>query len=103
MGPVTTRRRASPDLAPTAPQSTRNLFSILVPSLDQPVSQACKNRINSPNRTFLGKPQLNRFLNAVKSSTATWKVVMNETPDAAVLCACPTTAGRATRTSGSSC
>ncbi len=70
----------SPDLAPTAPQSTRNVFSALVPSLDQPVSQACKNRINSSNRTYLGKPQLNRFLNAVKTSTATWKVVMNELP-----------------------
>jgi alkaline phosphatase D len=69
-----------PDLAPTAPQSTRNFFSALVPSLSNPVSQACKNKINSPNRTFLGKPQLNRFINDLKSSTARWKVVMNETP-----------------------
>jgi alkaline phosphatase D len=69
-----------PDLAPTAPQSTRNAFSALVPSLDQPVSQACKNRINSPTRTFLGKPQLYRFLDSVKNSTATWKVVMSELP-----------------------
>jgi phosphodiesterase/alkaline phosphatase D-like protein len=69
-----------PDLAPTAPQSTRNLFSILVPSLSAPVSQQCKNTINSPNRTFLGSHQLNRFLYEVKHSTAKWKVVMNETP-----------------------
>ncbi len=69
-----------PDLAPTAPQSTRNLFSILVPSLSAPVSQACKNQINNPNRTFLGSHQLNRFLSEVKHSTAKWKVVMNETP-----------------------
>jgi alkaline phosphatase D len=69
-----------PDLAPTAPQSTRNFFSAVVPSLSNPVSQACKNKINSPNRTFLGKPQLNRFINDLKSSTARWKVVMNETP-----------------------
>ena len=69
-----------PDLAPTAPQSTRNFFSALVPSLDQPVSQACKNAINSVNHTFLGGAQLNRFLDAVSSSTANWKVVMNETP-----------------------
>ena len=69
-----------PDLAPTAPQSTRDLFSAVVPSLDQPVSQACKDRINSSNRTYLGKPQLNRFLTAVENSTATWKVVMNELP-----------------------
>jgi phosphodiesterase/alkaline phosphatase D-like protein len=69
-----------PDLAPTAPQSTRNLFSGVVPSLSQPVSQACKNKINDPNRTFLGKPQLDRFLYDVQHSTAKWKVVMNETP-----------------------
>jgi phosphodiesterase/alkaline phosphatase D-like protein len=69
-----------PDLAPTAPTSTRSLFAFVAPSLNQPVSQACKNKINSPTRTFLGKPQLNRFLDDLKSSTATWKVVMNETP-----------------------
>jgi alkaline phosphatase D len=69
-----------PDLAPTAPQATRNLFAVLIPSLAQPVSQACKNKINSPRRTFLGKRQLRRFLNAVESSRARWKVVMNETP-----------------------
>jgi alkaline phosphatase D len=69
-----------PDLAPTAPQSTRNFFSALVPSLAQPVSQACKDRINSPNRTFLGPAQENRFIETVASSNARWKVVMNETP-----------------------
>ncbi len=70
----------SPDLAPTAPQTTRNFFSAIVPSLDQPVSQACKNKINNPNRTYLGTRQFNRFLSDVKSSTARWKVVMNELP-----------------------
>jgi hypothetical protein len=69
-----------PDLAPTAPQATRNLFAVLIPSLAQPVSQACKNKINSPHRTFLGKAQLGRFLNAVEDSNARWKVVMNEDP-----------------------
>jgi alkaline phosphatase D len=69
-----------PDLAPTAPQSTRNLFSTVAPSLSQPVSQACKNKINDPNRTFLGHAQLNRFIYDVQHSTAKWKVVMNETP-----------------------
>jgi alkaline phosphatase D len=69
-----------PDLAPTAPQTTRNFFSAIVPSLSQPVSQACLNKINSPNRTFLGKRQLNTFLHAVRTSNAKWKVVMNETP-----------------------
>jgi alkaline phosphatase D len=70
----------APDLAPTAPQTTRNFFSAVVPSLSQPVSQACLNKLNSPTRTFLGQRQLNTFLHAVKSSTAKWKVVMNETP-----------------------
>jgi alkaline phosphatase D len=69
-----------PDLAPTAPQSTRNLFSAVAPSLAQPVSQACKDEINSPSRTYLGHPQLFRFLSAVEDSTARWKVVMNELP-----------------------
>jgi phosphodiesterase/alkaline phosphatase D-like protein len=69
-----------PDLAPTAPQSTRNVFAALVPSLSQPVSQACKDEINDPHRTFLGSHQLNRFISEVKGSTARWKVVMNETP-----------------------
>jgi phosphodiesterase/alkaline phosphatase D-like protein len=70
----------SPDLAPTAPQSVRNAFAVLVPSLSQPVSQACKNKLNSASQTFLGSRQLQRFISQVKSSTARWKVVMNETP-----------------------
>src|SRR5262249_954077 len=69
-----------PDLAPTAPQSIRNAFAALVPSLSQPVSQRCKNQINSPKRTFLGSHQLNRFISEVKHSNARWKVVMNEDP-----------------------
>jgi alkaline phosphatase D len=69
-----------PDLAPTAPQSTRNLFAALVPSLAQPVSQECKDAINNPHRTFLGKRQLRRFLRDVKHSDARWRVVMNEDP-----------------------
>jgi phosphodiesterase/alkaline phosphatase D-like protein len=69
-----------PDLAPTAPPASRALFSALIPSLAQPVSQACKDAINSPSRTFLGKPQLQRFLHAVEHSKAKWKVVMNEDP-----------------------
>ena len=69
-----------PDVAPTAPQSTRNLFALVDPSLAQPVSQACLDRINSPDRTFLGKRQLNRFLTAIKKSSARFKVIMNELP-----------------------
>jgi alkaline phosphatase D len=69
-----------PDLAPTAPQSTRNTFSLLIPSLDQPVSQQCKNAINDPNRTMLGNRQFNRFVTAVEESNARWKIVVNEKP-----------------------
>jgi alkaline phosphatase D len=70
----------SPDVAPTAPQSTRNLFALVSPSLSQPVSQACLDRINSPDRTFLGKRQLSRFLRDIRRSTARFKVIMNELP-----------------------
>jgi alkaline phosphatase D len=70
----------APDLAPTAPQSTRNLFALLIPSLANPVSQQCLDTINDPNRTFLGQAQLNRFLNDVQASDAKWKLIINETP-----------------------
>jgi len=69
-----------PDIAPTAPQATRNLFGIVASSLRQPVSQRCLDTIRSPSRTYLGKRQLARFLNAVKSSDARFKVIMNELP-----------------------
>ena len=70
----------APDFAPTAPQSTRNTFSIIAPSLSQPVSQACKDRIADPNRTFLGRRQMDRFKAAIEKSNASFKVIMNETP-----------------------
>ena len=70
----------SPDVAPTAPQTTRNLFALVTPSLAEPVSQACLDTIRSPNRTYLGKRQLARFLKDVKNSTARFKVIMNELP-----------------------
>jgi alkaline phosphatase D len=69
-----------PDLAPTAPQTTRNLFAAIIPSFSEPVSQACLDRIRDPNRTFLGGGQLARFLRQVKGSTARFKVIMNELP-----------------------
>lgn len=70
----------TPDLAPTGPAATRSLFAVAVPSLSQPVPQACKDTINSPSRTMLGAAQYSRFTAAVKRSTATWKVVVNEVP-----------------------
>src|SRR5439155_815957 len=63
-----------PDLAPTAPQHTRNTFALLVPSLAQPVSPACIQKINDPNRDFLGASQLKQFEDDVKSSSARFKV-----------------------------
>jgi alkaline phosphatase D len=69
-----------PDFAPTAPQSTRNVFAAAEPSLAQPVSQQCLAAIRSPNRTFLGKRQLEGFLRDVRRSTARFKVIMNELP-----------------------
>ena len=70
----------SPDLAPTAPQSTRGVFGLLVPSLTNPVKKACLASINSKSRTMLGKAQLAKFLKDIRSSKATFKVVMNEVP-----------------------
>ncbi len=70
----------APDLAPTAPAAVRQAFTLLVPSLAQPVPQACIDRIADPSRTMLGTRQLTRFLRDVRRSTATFKVIVNETP-----------------------
>src|SRR5207245_331178 len=59
---------------------TRNTFALVVPSLSQPVSQKCKNAINSSKRTMVGKAQFDHFTSEVKSSTATFKVILNEVP-----------------------
>jgi alkaline phosphatase D len=69
-----------PDLAPTAPDSTRAIFAAVIPSFTEPVSQQCKDAINDPNRTMLGQAQLNRFLADVEASTARFKIILNETP-----------------------
>ncbi len=70
----------APDLAPTAPAAVRQAFTVLVPTLAQPVPQACVDKINDPSRTLLGTRQLARFLRDVRRSTATFKVIVNETP-----------------------
>jgi phosphodiesterase/alkaline phosphatase D-like protein len=69
-----------PDVAPTAPQSVRNVFAIVAPPLAQSVSQACLDAIHSPDRTYLGRRQLTRFLREVKRSDARFKVIVNEMP-----------------------
>ncbi len=68
------------DLAPTAPQSTRNVFAALVPQLANPVPQACLDAINDPSRTMLGSNQLKTFEKAIKKSDAKFKVIFNEVP-----------------------
>jgi phosphodiesterase/alkaline phosphatase D-like protein len=71
-----------PDLAPTAPQSTRNVFGLVIPSsgLSDTVDPACLAAINDPTRTMLGSAQYAQFMQDVTDSTATWKVVMTEDP-----------------------
>jgi alkaline phosphatase D len=69
-----------PDVAPTAPPSLRTRLASLVPALGKPAPAACLDRIADPARTMLGAAQLARFLHHVRSSTATFKVVLNEVP-----------------------
>jgi len=68
------------DLAPTAPQAVRNAFAALVPALANPVPKACLDAIANPARTMLGARQYTAFTKAIRASTATWKVVVNEVP-----------------------
>ena len=68
------------DLAPTAPQAVRDRFAALVPGLASPVSTGCLTALDDPSRTMLGAAQYAAFTKAVKSSNATWKVVVNEVP-----------------------
>ncbi|MGZ8782596.1 MAG: alkaline phosphatase D family protein [Gaiellaceae bacterium] len=70
----------SRDLAPTAPQPVRDAFAALVPALANPVPQACLDALAVPSRTMLGARQFATFTKAIKASTATWKVVVNEVP-----------------------
>jgi phosphodiesterase/alkaline phosphatase D-like protein len=67
-----------PDVAPTAPQSIRNVFALVAPSLAEPVPEACREAIRSSGRTYLGQRQLRRFLREVKRSGARFKVIINE-------------------------
>jgi phosphodiesterase/alkaline phosphatase D-like protein len=69
-----------PDLAPTAPESSRLLFATIAPQLKTPPPPACVAAINDPNRTMLGQRQREAFEQAIEKSTATFKVVMNEVP-----------------------
>jgi alkaline phosphatase D len=74
------RTQCGGDLAPTAPQPVRDAFAQLVPSLANPVPQSCLDAINDPARTMLGPRQYAAFTRAIRASTATWKVIVNEVP-----------------------
>ncbi len=67
-----------PDLAPTAPQSTRNAFSAVAPQLSNPPPPECVASINDPSRTMLGSKQLKKFKQEVAASEATFKVIFNQ-------------------------
>lgn len=69
-----------PDLAPTAPQSNRNVFSVIAPALANPPPPKCLQAINDPDRTMLGNKQLRTFKKAIAESDATFKVIFNEVP-----------------------
>ena len=69
-----------PDLVPALPQRLRDFFGIIESSLKQPTPPACLAVLNDRSRTMLGAAQYARFTNAIKRSTATWKVVVNEVP-----------------------
>ncbi len=74
------RATCANDLAPAAPQRVRNTFAALVPSLATPTPQACLDALSDPKRTMLGARQYATFTKAIRASTATWKVVVNEVP-----------------------
>ncbi len=65
----------SSDLAPTLPTNLRPSFGL--PSLPPP---DCLAAISDPSRTLLGSVQKQLFKNALLSSTAKFKFVINEVP-----------------------
>jgi len=69
-----------PDVAPTAPQGLRLLLATIAPGLGGGAPRSCVDRIADPARTMLGARQLARFLDDVRRSAATFKVVLNEVP-----------------------
>lgn len=63
------------DVAPTLPAAARLLLDLpAVPPL------GCRDAINDPSRTFLGAAQKLAFEEALRTSTARFKFVINETP-----------------------
>ena len=50
------------------------------PALRNPVAPACLAALDDPARTMLGARQYAAFTKAIRASTATWKVIVNEVP-----------------------
>lgn len=72
----------TPDLAPTLPQVYREQFKNF-PGLgyfDDPPQPGCLPAINSSSRTMLGAAQESWLKDALLTSTATFKVIVNEVP-----------------------
>lgn len=68
------------DLAPTLPQTRRDIFAVLEPSLAEPVRPACLASINDPDRTYLGRRQFRALTRAVRRSNARFKVIVSAQP-----------------------
>lgn len=69
-----------PDLAPTLPPPIRAAFAPLVPQMRLPVPPGCLEAIADPNRTMLGPVQKTWLKRELARSTATWKLILNQTP-----------------------
>jgi alkaline phosphatase D len=68
------------DLAPTLPRATRDALAPFAPSLRNSVPAGCLSALGDPSRTILGRRQYAAFTRAIERSTATWKVVVTDTP-----------------------
>jgi alkaline phosphatase D len=62
------------DFAPTMPQGDRAFLGF------GPVAPKCLKAINNPAASMLGEKQLAWLETGLKSSTATWKLIVNEVP-----------------------
>lgn len=68
------------DLAPTAPALMRTIFGALLTELQYPTQGDCLGLIRNSSRTMLGAVQKAWLKSGLQTSTAKFKLVMNETP-----------------------
>ncbi len=69
-----------PDLAPTAPALMRAIFGALLTELQYPTQGDCLGLIRNSSRTMLGLAQKTWLKTGLQTSTAKFKLIMNETP-----------------------